>query len=151
MSAGRRLFKELEPNFRDALGSPPNLGNAPVGHAPAPSTVRQAHIFDSNSNRSTGYAGSVARSAQPARNSLPSDVEVSAEKSASEKVEIRGKDCNASGLSAREVKYPARRGVSHRASIFDEHGLKLVLGSTANRVLSDDEARDFASFLGRIE
>ena len=77
MSAGRRLFKELEPNFRDASGSPPNLGNAPVGHAPAPSTVRQAHVFD-------------------------------------------------------------------------EHGLKLVLGSTANRVLSDDEARDFASFLGRI-
>lgn len=45
MSAGRRLFKELEPNFRDASGSPPNLGNAPVGHAPAPSTVRQAHSF----------------------------------------------------------------------------------------------------------
>ena len=77
MSAGRRLFKELEPNFRDDLGSPPSLGNAPVGHAPAPSTVRQAHLFD-------------------------------------------------------------------------EHGLKLVLGSTANRVLSEDEPRDFASFLGRI-
>ena len=37
-----------------------------------------------------------------------------------------------------------------QAHLFDEHGLKLVLGSTANRVLSDDEARDFASFLGRI-
>ena len=39
--AGKPLF-----NFRDASGSPPNLGNAPVGHAPAPSTVRQAHLFD---------------------------------------------------------------------------------------------------------
>jgi hypothetical protein len=43
---GNKANDLLQPNFRDASGSPPNLGNAPVGHAPAPSTVRQAHLFD---------------------------------------------------------------------------------------------------------
>ena len=44
-SMGNKANDLLQPNFRDDLGSPPNLGNAPVGHAPAPSTVRQAHSF----------------------------------------------------------------------------------------------------------
>jgi hypothetical protein len=44
-------------------------------------------------------------------------------------------------------------GVTGRrdAHLFDEHGLKLVLGSTANRVLSDDEAADLRSFLERVK
>ena len=68
----------VSPSSFNLRGAAPAPANAPVGHAPAPSTVRQAHLFD-------------------------------------------------------------------------EHGLKLVLGSTANRVLSDDEAADLRSFLERVK
>jgi hypothetical protein len=84
-------------SFNLRADAPPMHANAPVGHAPSPSTVRQAHLFGPEHDT----------------------------------------EC---------VSTTVERG----RHLFDEHGLKLVLGSTANRVLSDDEARDFASFLGRI-
>lgn len=71
-------------------------------------------VFDLNSDRSIGarhHSTGGDGSKQPA-----SDVDMSLGKRTSEKVETWGKDCNALGLAAKAVKYPARRGASPRAS-----------------------------------
>jgi len=134
---GNKANDLLQPNFRDASGSPPNLGNAPVGHAPAPSTVRQAHSIPWSA---TQAAAAMREDSFKAKGCFD-DAYLS-----------HGGEAEEKHSALEPMPQTSVVGVTGRrdAHLFTEHGLKLVLSSTANRVLSDDEARDFASFLGRI-